>query len=115
MSIEAPVPSNNRIAPSEISTGSLNVNVTCVGCRVEHLARLRVARQQLGVCRHPADADERRQRQAGRAGDMQLVAAGSWLDCDRFGHFRLRRWSSAPRPATSSDPTTAAAERQRDA
>ena len=31
MSIDAPVPSNRRSAPSEISTGSLNVNVMCVG------------------------------------------------------------------------------------
>ena len=31
MSREAPVPSNRRIAPSEISTGSLNVSVTWVG------------------------------------------------------------------------------------
>ena len=51
MSIEAPVPSNKRMAPSEISTGSLNVNVMCVGAGVEHLARLRVTRQQLGVSR----------------------------------------------------------------
>ena len=31
MSIDAPVPSNRRIAPSEISTGSLNFNVMCAG------------------------------------------------------------------------------------
>ena len=70
---------------------------------VEHLAGLRVARQQLGVSGDPADADEGREQQPGCAGrgDARQTAHDS-TGASSAG------WVLAPKPATSSAPTTAA-------